>query len=431
MKFFSILLINGILGQLGGDEFQVQNYSDDAELEFDVELIVEQPKPSPNDSFERRLDEFDLFESSENSSINPPRLTSQYLRGAKARKQANQAKKNAKNLTTTLKVATTKTTAKAPDTLATDDIDGRGGAQPDKPFVPHSADNEEIIAIQKRMEDVVNQANRWIFNNIAKNSERDSQKAKRLTERFTELPERYMKVIARCRDPKTLGELEEIRASRPIRQEERILLKKERHLAQAAKWGSEGEKTIKKAEIAEKRRLKQEERGGEPKERGEKVKFNEYEEETITFTRGRRETEVERKPKGIGKTTGKKFRPGRVMRRPERYYEFLKLQIEQRKLQRNELKCDVELYPECGQKGKKGVLARKKFRPDSKEAMWTKIIRALRLAALEIRNECHIWDRIDKKTSKLKTKSHKLYIDSRAPDVEKDSKKTILMQQQN
>ena len=75
----------------------------------------------------------------------------------------------------------------------------------------------------------------------------------------------------------------------------------------------------------------QEERGGEPKERGEKVKFNEYEEETITFTRGRRETEVERKPKGIGKTTGKKFRPGRVMRRPERYYEFLKLQIEQRK----------------------------------------------------------------------------------------------------
>ena len=68
MIFFSILLINGILGQLGGDEFQVQNYSDDAELEFDVELIVEQPKPSPNDSFERRLDEFDLFESSENSS---------------------------------------------------------------------------------------------------------------------------------------------------------------------------------------------------------------------------------------------------------------------------------------------------------------------------------------------------------------------------
>jgi hypothetical protein len=34
-------------------------------------------------------------------------------------------------------------------------------------------------------------------------------------------------------------------------------LKKERHLAQAAKWGSEGEKTIKKAEIAEKRRLKE------------------------------------------------------------------------------------------------------------------------------------------------------------------------------
>ena len=55
------------------------------------------------------------------------------------------------------------------------------------------------------------------------------------------------------------------------------------------------------------------------------------------------------------------------------------------RLQRNELKCDIELYPECGQKGKKGAEARKQWRPDSKEAMWTKIIRALRLAPLEVR----------------------------------------------
>ena len=56
------------------------------------------------------------------------------------------------------------------------------------------------------------------------------------------------------------------------------------------------------------------------------------------------------------------------------------------RLQRNELKCDIELYPECGLKGKKGAEARKKWRPDSKEAMWTKIIRALRLASLEVQN---------------------------------------------
>ena len=69
--------------------------------------------------------------------------------------------------------------------------------------------------------------------------------------------------------------------------------------------------------------------------------------------------------------------------------------------------------------------------------MWTKIIRALRLAALEvkthtssgshnpevqseiinnpffkIRNECHIWDRIDKKTSKLKTKAWDTFMET-------------------
>ena len=42
-------------------------------------------------------------------------------------------------------------------------------------------------------------------------------KAKRLTQRFNSLPERYVKVIERCRDPKTLPQLEEIRNSRPER----------------------------------------------------------------------------------------------------------------------------------------------------------------------------------------------------------------------
>ena len=54
------------------------------------------------------------------------------------------------------------------------------------------------------------------------------------------------------------------------------------------------------------------------------------------------------------------------------------------RLQRNELKCDIELHPDCGKKGKVGQQARQKFRPDPREAMWTKINRALRLAALEV-----------------------------------------------
>ena len=59
------------------------------------------------------------------------------------------------------------------------------------------------------------------------------------------------------------------------------------------------------------------------------------------------------------------------------------------RLQRNELKCDVELHPDCGKKGKIGQQARQKFRPDPREAMWTKINRALRLAALEVNPQNH------------------------------------------
>jgi len=55
------------------------------------------------------------------------------------------------------------------------------------------------------------------------------------------------------------------------------------------------------------------------------------------------------------------------------------------RLQRNELKCDPELYPECAKKGKPGQQARQKFRPDPREAMWTKIHRGLRLAPLEVK----------------------------------------------
>jgi len=104
------------------------------------------------------------------------------------------------------------------------------------------------------------------------------------------------------------------------------------------------------------------------------------------------------------------------------------------RLQRNELKCDPELHPECKKKGKPGQAARKKFRPDPREAMWTKINRAIRLAALEVRNECHIWDKLEKKTAKLKKKSYKVYNETRVrlgldKGTKKLSKKQILAQQ--
>merc|ERR1712039_217711 len=101
-----------------------------------------------------------------------------------------------------------------------------------KPWVPKAASPEDVKNIKERMVDVVSQANRWIFHNIAKHSERDTMKAKRLTKRFNELPERYMKVIERCRDPKTLDKLQEIKDSRPERQEARVLQKEERRLKQ-------------------------------------------------------------------------------------------------------------------------------------------------------------------------------------------------------
>jgi len=107
---------------------------------------------------------------------------------------------------------------------------------------------------------------------------------------------------------------------------------------------------------------------------------------------------------------GGKFRPGRVSRRPEKYFTFLQNQIKDRKLQRNELKCDNELYPECKKRGKAGADARRKFRPNAQEAMWTKIIRAMRLAPLEIKENCHIWDRLEKKTSKLKEKAWQYFL---------------------
>ena len=44
-----------------------------------------------------------------------------------------------------------------------------------------------------------------------------------------------MQVIGRCRDPDSLGELEELRRSRPIRQERKAEVKRERAQARQEK----------------------------------------------------------------------------------------------------------------------------------------------------------------------------------------------------
>jgi len=206
-----------------------------------------------------------------------------------------------------------------------------------------------------------------------------------LVERYEELPDRYMQVVGRCRDPSTLDELDELRKSRPVRKEKKAEIKAERSLERK-------EKVEEKAAKQQEREIK----------RQEKIEAADNE-ESEEAERKRREAEGERK--------GNKFRPGRVEKKPLRYWQYLRQQILRKKLQRNELKCDPELYPECSKKGKPGQQARQKFRPDPREAMWTKIHRGLRLAPLEVRNECHIWAKLEKKTKKLKIKAWEFFME--------------------
>jgi len=278
-----------------------------------------------------------------------------------------------------------------------------------KLWISKAAENADVNSIRARLEGMVKQANQWIMNNIARHGEKDQFKARRLVERYNELSDRYMQVVGRCRDPNTLDELEELRASRPVRKENKARVQAQRSIERTQKFEA------KQAKIAE-RKEKQEAGDNDETERK------------------RRQAGQSPPPAGAksGKN-GKKFRPGRVEKKPLRYYQYLAAQIQRKKLQRNELKCDAELHPDCGKKGKIGQQARKKFRPDPREAMWTKINRALRLAALEVRNECHIWDKIEKKTKKLKIKSHKIYVETRkrigGDNQPKLSKKQILAAQ--
>ena len=59
--------------------------------------------------------------------------------------------------------------------------------------------------------------------------------ARRLVERYNELPDRYMQVIGRCRDPGSLDDLEELRRSRPVRKENKEQVKLERSLMRKEK----------------------------------------------------------------------------------------------------------------------------------------------------------------------------------------------------
>jgi len=260
-----------------------------------------------------------------------------------------------------------------------------------KIWISKAAENTDVNAIRARISAMVKEANQWIQNNIGRHGQKDQFKARRLVERYNELPDRYMQVIGRCRDPGSLGELEELRRSRPIRQERKVEVKLERSLAR------EKQNEEKEAKIADRERRQAGGGGG-------------------------------------GGSNGQRFRPNRVEKKPLKYYQYLSSQIQKRKLQRNELKCDPELHPDCKKKGKPGQHARKQFRPDPREAMWTKINRAIRLAALEVRNECHIWDKLEKKTAKLKQKSYKVYNETRVrlgldKGSKKLSKKQILAQQ--
>jgi len=243
----------------------------------------------------------------------------------------------------------------------------------DKVWISKAAENADVNSIRTRITAMVKEANQWIQNNIGRHGQKDQFKARRLVERYNELPDRYMQVIGRCRDPGSLDDLEALRRSRPVRKENKEQVKLERSLMRKEKAA------VKEDKIAKKEAAKPDE-----------------------ATRERRQAGGQR---GGGGANGQRFRPNRVEKQPVKYYNYLSSQIEKRKLQRNELKCDPELHPECKKKGKTGQSARKKFRPDPREAMWTKINRAIRLAALEVRNECHIWDKLEKKTAKLKKKA--------------------------
>jgi hypothetical protein len=276
--------------------------------------------------------------------------------------------------------------------------------------IARTAAEDEVKEIEIRIEDIVQEAKEWVFNNIGRNSQRDQLKAKRLVMRLDHLPIKYSKVIERCRsledaeliaERKKQRELEGGEKGERMDKSEKELLKQERKAANAIK---KQERLAKKAARIEKHDSHAMELTTRRTDDAEFASLEREYEDYTWIDRKRRQAET-----GPPKKGGK-FRPGRVSRRPEKYFTFLQNQIKDRKLQRNELRCDGELYPECKKRGKAGADARRKFRPNAQEAMWTKIIRAMRLAPLEVKENCHIWDRLEKKTSKLKEKAWQYFL---------------------
>jgi len=346
--------------------------------------------------YEDEGDEDELEEMMEqsNRAVTPASVNMIMVRGAKHRKQRKQA---------------AKTTA-APSTSKTTTLEIKEENKDGKVKIARTAAEDEVKEIEIRIEDIVQEAKEWVFNNIGRNSQRDQLKAKRIVMRLDHLPIKYSKVIERCRsfedaaliaERKKQRELEGGEKGERMDKAEKELIKQERKAANAIK---KQERLAKKAARIE----KQDSNGLDlTTRRTDDLEFASLEREYEDYTwvdRKRRQAE-----NGPPKKGGK-FRPGRVSRRPEKYFTFLQNQIKDRKLQRNELKCDNELYPECKKRGKAGADARRKFRPNAQEAMWTKIIRAMRLAPLEIKENCHIWDRLEKKTSKLKEKAWQYFL---------------------
>lgn len=333
-----------------------------------------------------------LFQSAEKHAhaIAHTLLTGPQVRGYKTRQQKKQKAEQEKIERAEPTVAVIK-----------DKTDANKGVIPasdkNKVWISKTAETTDTTPIRQRLEKIVQNANLWITNNIARHGQKDQFKARRLVERYNALPDRVMQVVGRCRDPETLDQLQTLRASRPLRKENKARMKAQRSVERAQKY-----------------------------EEQQAAKLRAKEEKTESKT-------VRRRRQASKRQGGSRYRPGRMEKKPVRYLQYLIGQIEKKKLQRNELRCDNELHPECAQKGKKGQQARKKFRPDPREAMWTKINRALRLSGLEVRDECHIWSKIEKKVQKLKVKSHKIYSATRArlglDKKPKQSKKQILAAQ--
>ncbi|CBY42348.1 unnamed protein product, partial [Oikopleura dioica] len=90
-------------------------------------------------------------------------------------------------------------TTPAPSTSKTTSLEIKEENENGKVKIARTAAEDEVKEIEIRIEDIVQEAKEWVFNNIGRNSQRDQLKAKRIVMRLDHLPIKYAKVIERCR----------------------------------------------------------------------------------------------------------------------------------------------------------------------------------------------------------------------------------------